>query len=162
MAPQIACTSFWRQRSLRHHHPQHPSQKKLALYGVSKHALKWFKCYLSGRFSYCEIGGKRSTLKEIIQGVFQGSILGPNLYAIYINCIVALEDQHTKIALYADDMLNMGPNYVIFMNEYWIPCWLQSVNILIRNLEGEAKFTNQVVTRIYLFKFSCTNRSISW
>ena len=29
--------------------------------------------------------------------------MGPLLYAIYINCIVALEDQHTKMALYADD-----------------------------------------------------------
>ena len=29
--------------------------------------------------------------------------MGPNLYAIYINCIVALEDEHTKMALYADD-----------------------------------------------------------
>ena len=29
--------------------------------------------------------------------------MGPLLYAIYINCIVALEDQHTKMALYADN-----------------------------------------------------------
>ena len=29
--------------------------------------------------------------------------MGPTLYAIYINCIVALKDQHTKMVLYADD-----------------------------------------------------------
>ena len=78
-------------------------KEKLKLYGVSESAMKWFDCYLSQRFQYCEIGGKASTLTQILQGVFQGSILGPLLYILYVNCIVTLEDRNTKLALYADD-----------------------------------------------------------
>ena len=76
---------------------------KLALYGVSEQALGWFRSYLSDREQCCEIGGKRSTFTKIGQGVFQGSVLGPILYILYVNCIVTLEDIHTKLSLYADD-----------------------------------------------------------
>ena len=76
---------------------------KLSLYGVSEQALKWFKSYLSDREQCWEIGGKRSTFTKIGQGVFQGSVLGPILYILYVNCIVTLEDTHTKLSLYADD-----------------------------------------------------------
>ena len=76
---------------------------KLKLYGATEQTLKWFECYLSDRYSYCEIGGKRSTTTKITQGVFQGSVLGPILYILYVKCIEVLEDENTKLSLYADD-----------------------------------------------------------
>ena len=76
---------------------------KLELYGCSEFVLKWFESYLSDRWQYCEIGGKKSTTTKILRGVFQGSVLGPLLYILYCNCIVVLEDKDTKLTLYADD-----------------------------------------------------------
>ena len=77
--------------------------KKLELYGANQATLKWFSSYLEDRFQYCELGGKRSTMSKILQGVFQGSVLGPLLYILYINCIVVLEDEFCQLYLYADD-----------------------------------------------------------
>ena len=76
---------------------------KLALYGVSEFSLRWFRSYLSERKQYTEIGGKRSTLSDILQGVFQGSVLGPLLYIMYVNCMSTLEDENTSLSQYADD-----------------------------------------------------------
>ena len=76
---------------------------KLRLYGCSEHVIKWFTSYLSDRWQYTEIGGKKSSTKKIIQGVFQGSVLGPLLYILYVNCISVLQDDRTKLSLYADD-----------------------------------------------------------
>ena len=73
------------------------------MYGCSDHVIKWFTSYLSDRWQYTEIGGKKSSTKKILQGVFQGSVLGPLLYILYVNCISVLQDEHTKLALYADD-----------------------------------------------------------
>ena len=77
--------------------------KKLELYGADQVIIKWFTSYLEDRFQYCELGGKRSTMTKILQGVFQGSVLGPLLYILYINCIVVLEDEMCQLYLYADD-----------------------------------------------------------
>ena len=76
---------------------------KLKLYGCSDHVLAWFRSYLSDRWQYTEIGGKKSSTRRIVQGVFQGSILGPALYILYVNCISILQDDYTKFSLYADD-----------------------------------------------------------
>ena len=77
---------------------------KLKLYGCSDHVIQWFTSYLSDRWQYCEIGGKKSTMKRILQGVFQGSVLGPLLYILYVNCISILQDDFTKLGMYADDI----------------------------------------------------------
>ena len=77
--------------------------EKLSLYGCSEHVIKWFTSYLSDRWQYCEIGGKASSKKKITMGVFQGSVLGPLLYILYVNDISVLQDDYTKLTLYADD-----------------------------------------------------------
>ena len=77
--------------------------EKLKLYGCTPEVIKWFESYLSDRWQFCEIGGKRSTTTRILQGVFQGSVLGPLMYILYVNCISVLEDKNTKLTLYADD-----------------------------------------------------------
>ena len=41
---------------------------------------------------------------RITQGVFQGSVLGPLLYILYVNCICCLEDENTRLGCYADDI----------------------------------------------------------
>jgi retron-type reverse transcriptase len=50
---------------------------KLHNMGIQGQELKWFENYLSGRKQFVVINGKSSTLREILLGVPQGSILGP-------------------------------------------------------------------------------------
>ena len=47
---------------------------KLALYGISEAALRWFKSNLEGRSQYVDVNGGKSGRKRIPVGVFQESI----------------------------------------------------------------------------------------
>ena len=76
---------------------------KLRLYGADPTTLRWFDDYLRDRFQFTEIGGQRSQLIAILQGVFQGSLGGPLLYCLYVNCITVMETIRIFPSLYADD-----------------------------------------------------------
>ena len=51
---------------------------------------------------FVEIGSKVSTMKPILTGVPQGSIMGPLLFNIFINDIIKAS-QKFALLLYADD-----------------------------------------------------------
>ena len=73
---------------------------KLEAIGVS--SVEWFRSYLSDRKQCVAVDGEQSDFLPITCGVPQGSILGPQLFLLYIN------DMHVslsgcKLALYADD-----------------------------------------------------------
>ena len=76
--------------------------KKLEYYGIRGVALKLFKSYLADRMQCTEIGDQQSSLKYIKCGVPQGSILGPLLFLLYINDIIASSNV-LKFTLFADD-----------------------------------------------------------
>ena len=77
---------------------------KMKLYGFNHQAIKWFQSYLSGRWQFVKIGSKSSKMLKILQGVMQGSILGPLLFILYINDIVMiLLIIWLLILIYADD-----------------------------------------------------------
>ena len=68
------------------------------------HDILWHKLeqYLNNRFQYTTIDGASSTLRQVRCGVPQGSVLGPLLFALYINDIqyaVGAEG----VRLFADD-----------------------------------------------------------
>ena len=56
---------------------------KLNRYGIRGTALEWFKNYLTDRKQFVFRDGIKSSVKSIICGVPQGSILGPILFLIY-------------------------------------------------------------------------------
>jgi len=75
---------------------------KLNMYGVRGIANNWFRSYLSGRMQYVSYSGSSSSLREILAGVPQGSVLGPLLFLIYINDLCNAVN-HSKTSLFADD-----------------------------------------------------------
>ena len=58
---------------------------KLHAYGFEKSALKLLLNYLSNRWQRTKINKKFSSWVELMQGVPQGSVLGPLLFNICLN-----------------------------------------------------------------------------
>lgn len=76
---------------------------KLDRYGFRGCVHSLLASYLANRTQYVCIDTHKSSVKRIIAGVPQGSILGPMLFNLYINDILNL-CQQAKCILYADDM----------------------------------------------------------
>ena len=76
--------------------------EKLRHYGVRGVANDWLSSYLENRLQYVSFGDIDSTLRNVICGVPQGSILGPKLFILYINDICNVSPV-LKFILFADD-----------------------------------------------------------
>ena len=72
---------------------------KLDMYGFDKLALRLISSYLSKRWQMTKINQSFSSWVELLQGVQQGSVLGPLLFNIYINVLI----EQTDVCNYADD-----------------------------------------------------------
>ena len=91
--------------------------KKLNHYGFRGISQSWFFNYLNGRTQFVSVNGKNSSLKTILCGVPQGSVLGPILFLLYINDLPNATNFFSS--LFADDtfFLKSSPNLDTLMNE---------------------------------------------
>ena len=74
---------------------------KLRALGLDDKTIKWFEDFLRNRKQRVVLDETMSTWKDVLNGVPQGSVLGPLLFIIYINEMPELIDHLCK--LFADD-----------------------------------------------------------
>ena len=65
-------------------------------------ANNWLACYLSNRKQCVSIDECNSDLLNVLCGVFQGSILGPKVFILYVNDICDIS-KILKLVLFADN-----------------------------------------------------------
>ena len=72
-------------------------------FNIDSTLLRFISDYLKNRMQRVLLENSFSDFKPVVSGVPQGSILGPLLFALFINDISHGLDPNTKINLYADD-----------------------------------------------------------
>ena len=75
---------------------------KLEIYGIKDEALQWFKTYLTQGRQQVHVNNSKSDIGLVLDGVPQGSILGPLLYLLFI-IDLPLYVLNVNTDLYADD-----------------------------------------------------------
>lgn len=125
---------------------------KLEYYGVVGSTLNIFKSYLNNRSQFVSVEGNNSTLKEVLTGVPQGSVLGPFLF------IVAVNDLPFNIqidsVLYADDttILNSSKNLDLLQESIDI-----AHNSLLEWFSSNKLVCNEEKTQSITFSLAQTN-----
>ena len=76
---------------------------KIESYGIQGDIRKWIEAFLSGRTQIVKVNGAESNVAPpVLSGIPQGSVLGPTLFVIYIDDLLA--NIKSEGLLFADDI----------------------------------------------------------
>ena len=76
---------------------------KLSACGISGLLYEYIHSYLRNRSQYTVLNGVKSEKKSVRFGVPQGSILGPNLFSVFVNDMPQVVKKDGDLELFADD-----------------------------------------------------------
>ena len=117
---------------------------KLRRFGFGENSINWFTSYLSDRFQAVSLDNELSSPLAVLSGVPQRSILGPVLFALYINDLPSCVDV-CKVMMYADDT-------VIFFSAPLISEIELQLNLELINL-SEWLSTNKLILNLKKTEF---------
>ena len=110
---------------------------KLQAYGINGQLLNWFKDFLTGRRQCVKINSVLSSWTHVSSGVPQGSVLGPLMFALYINDLPSLVS--SQLLMFADDIklyrsIRSVEDCFVLQNDInimldWSRHWLLSFNV---------------------------------
>ena len=113
--------------------PHHRLLVKLENYGIKGPLLEIIRDFLSGRSLRTSVRGNYSSLRAVLSGVPQGSVLGPLLFVLFINDLPDCVESLSK--LFADDLkliVNANNKEIVQSDlkalEEWEELWLLRFN----------------------------------
>ena len=107
---------------------------KLEAYGITGNLLGWIESFLKNRSQVVKVGDAHSNEGAVLNGIPQGSILGPVLFSIFINDLPNGISSYCKI--FADDtkLYNTSGNQLVLQNDisilqHWSDKWQLYFNV---------------------------------
>ena len=127
---------------------------KLKAYGVVGNIVKWIAEYLSNMSQVVVVNGEKSLPADVISGIPQGTVLGPLLFVIYINGLLAIISDGFLFAGDAKIFHTVTSNAITLQSdmqllEDWSRTWLLNFHPDKCHILTLRKFENTKYTRRY-------------
>ena len=101
-------------------------------YGITESALNWFNTYLRGRQQVIKIGNVRSEPRKLLCGVPQGSVVGPQIFSLYVAPIEDIVGRYQIDGMYYADDTQL---YVDF-NRYSAETSLHQLEMCVKDIKN--------------------------